>query len=105
MYVCVLHILQVAVLSEARPRFSFVHAPIEGKGPTPYGVTQASYRITVSRVGDEANLLWDSGDVNSSKNFLIEYGGAALTPFTRCVSLALEMIINYVRQFHSLYTE
>lgn len=81
---------QVAILSEPRPRFSFVHAPIDGNGPTPHGVTQASYRITVARVGDEASLLWDTGDVNSSKNFLIEYGGAALTPFTRYVQGAFQ---------------
>ena len=50
----------VAVISEAQPRFSFVHG--DTAEALPRGTTQASYQITVSRV-DGGQEVWDSGDV------------------------------------------
>jgi alpha-L-rhamnosidase len=86
---------EVAVISEPLPRFSFVH----GELATPsFGVTQASYHITVAdadatTAGGHADAdataatatapLWDSGDVTSSNCSQIVYGGKALSPFTR----------------------
>ena len=40
-----------AVISEPRPRFSFLHGD-QPSATTGFGVTQASYRITVATVGD-----------------------------------------------------
>ena len=70
----------VAVISESRPRFSFVHG--NTAGALPRGTTQASYRITVSNV-DGGSQVWDSGDVKSPNCSQIAYSGPALTPFTR----------------------
>eukprot|EP00729_Bicosta_minor_P024204 gene24204-9822_t len=73
-----------ALLSEAKPRFSFSHAAVESNS---YGVTQASYRITVAvRTASGAagsTLYWDSGDVASAAANEIEYSGPRLKPFTR----------------------
>ena len=73
----------VAVISEPTPRFSFLH----GKLAFPsFGVTQASYRITVvatDATTADAKIVWDSGDVKSSNCSQIVYAGKALTPFTR----------------------
>lgn len=72
---------QVAVISEQLPRFSFLH----GEAPPGFGITQASYRITVA--GEDAPAaalpLWDSGEVESSNCSEIVYRGKALAPFTR----------------------
>lgn len=69
----------VAVISEPSPRFSFLHGPL----PEPsFGVTQASYRITVA-VASSGAQLWDSGSVTSSNCSQIEYNGTALAPYTR----------------------
>ena len=69
----------VAVISEAEPRFSFVHS---AEKPTKHGVTQASYRITVKEHGGKT-AAWDSGDVKSPNSTEIAYAGSALKPFTR----------------------
>ena len=71
-----------AIISEARPRFSFLH----GAAPSGFGVTQASFRITVTDAdADDATSqhYWDSGLVKSSNCSQIEYGGDELKPFTR----------------------
>ena len=68
----------VAVLSEPTPRFSFVHPPVpDGK----FGIRQASYRITVSKLGGTLPL-WDSGPVASADTAVI-YAGPKLSAFTR----------------------
>ena len=41
----------------------------------PFGVAQASYRITVSSRSDGEHLLWDSGHVASNASSEIVYGG------------------------------
>jgi hypothetical protein len=83
---------EVAVISEALPRFSFLHGDV---GAGSFGTTQASYRITV--VGSDpggtatqavaaataAAPLWDSGDVKSTNCSQLVYAGKALAPFTR----------------------
>ena len=69
----------VAVISEPTPRFSFLHGP--GASPS-FGVTQASYRITVAKF-DTEKVMWDSGAVLSSNCSQIVYAGEALAPFTR----------------------
>ena len=53
-------------------------------GRMPTGVVQASYRITVTKVG-ASTPVWDSGDVVGTANNEIEYSGKALTPFTAYV--------------------
>eukprot|EP01052_Picozoa_sp_SAG31_P006992 SAG31_NODE_328_length_17643_cov_46.707649_12_plen_582_part_00 len=89
----------VAVISEARPRFSFLHARLNslpsndsGTQPAIFGVTQASYRITVRKVDSAAfvadaddgdSLVWDSGAVRSVNCSQIVYAGQPLTAFTR----------------------
>ena len=75
----------VAVISEANPRFSFIHGDLAGPS---FGVTQASYRITVADADADADetgaTLWDSGNVKSSNCSQIVYAGKkALSPFTR----------------------
>ena len=73
-----------AVVSEARPMFSFAHG---GTALLPRGATQAAYRITVSATGATATasssppLHWDSGSVSSDSCSEIPYGGPALRPF------------------------
>jgi alpha-L-rhamnosidase len=67
-----------AVVSEPSPRFSFLHGALPG-GAT-FGVTQASYRITVT---SSHQLLWDSGTVASTSCTQIAYNGTALAPYTR----------------------
>jgi alpha-L-rhamnosidase len=69
----------VAIISEWSPRFSFLHGDIVAAG---FGVTQASYRITVADT-DSGTPLWDSGDVKSSNCSQIAYAGKPLPPFTR----------------------
>ena len=72
----------VAVISEPNPRFSFLH----GDQPkAAFGLTQASYRITVADTDAAAGgaALWDSGEVKSSNCSQIVYAGKVLTPFTR----------------------
>ena len=69
----------VAVISDPLPRFSFLYAEL-GEGAV--GVTQASYRIAVSKI-DSAALVWDSGSVNSANCSEIVYEGLPLTAFTR----------------------
>eukprot|EP00039_Didymoeca_costata_P030726 m.31059 g.31059 ORF g.31059 m.31059 type:complete len:1152 (-) comp8275_c0_seq1:33-3488(-) len=70
----------VAVISESIPRFSFMHGPVPSGM---HGMTQASYRITVSKYASgNPKPLWDSGDVNSMLSNGIEYGGPTLTPFS-----------------------
>ena len=74
----------VAVISEPLPRFSFLHGELADGGGS-FGVTQASYHITVAdadAVGADA-VVWDSGDVQSSNCSQIIYAGKALLPFTR----------------------
>lgn len=74
-----------AVISEPFPRFSFLHGDrADGGG---FGITQASYRITVAAADrGEGQPLWDSGTVQSPNCSQIVYQGeAALTPFTRYV--------------------
>ena len=73
----------VAVISEPSPRFSFLHGA--DLAPQSFGVTQASYRITVAAADDTAAAkeVWDSGYVNSSNCSQIVYAGKALAPFTR----------------------
>ena len=62
---------QDVVLSELRPQFSFLHAPLAA--PVPFGVVQArSYRLTVTRRGGA--MVWDSGEVRSSNSSGIIYG-------------------------------
>ena len=68
-----------AVLSEATPRFSFVH-PTSPEGK--FGVRQTSYRITVA-ASDGPATKWDSGDVPSEDCAELVYGGSPLAPFTR----------------------
>ncbi len=86
---------QDVVLSETRPRFGYHHAPL--LAPVPFGVTQASYRVTVSARDGEQQQLWDSGHVASNSSSEIVYGqGAAGSPpaadlaafsrYTFCVS-------------------
>jgi len=56
----------VAVLSEATPRFSFVHPPVAAGF---HGTTQSTYRITVAALlpnGSVDTPAWDSGEVVSS---------------------------------------
>eukprot|EP01047_Picozoa_sp_COSAG01_P099017 COSAG01_NODE_29113_length_645_cov_0.663004_1_plen_155_part_01 len=69
----------VAVISEWSPRFSFLHGDTVAAG---FGVTQASYRITVADA-DSGTPLWDSSDVKSSNCSQIAYAGKPLPPFTR----------------------
>ena len=73
----------VAVISEALPRFSFLHADDDaaaaGGG---FGITQASYHIVVADA-DTGASMWDSGDVESSNCSQIVYAGRPLPPFTR----------------------
>jgi alpha-L-rhamnosidase len=85
-----------AVVSEPSPRFSFLHGALPAE-PAAFGVTQASYRITVAsshqhrgeEEGDEDDddaaraLLWDSGTVASASCSQIAYNGTALAPYTR----------------------
>eukprot|EP01044_Picomonas_judraskeda_P018378 COSAG03_NODE_3633_length_1911_cov_1.755519_2_plen_488_part_01 len=69
---------QDVVLSEPRPRFGYHHAPLLAPGA--FGVTQASYRVTVSARGGE-QPLWDSGHVASNASSEIVYGqGSAGSP-------------------------
>jgi alpha-L-rhamnosidase len=83
----------VAVISEARPRFSYLHdgEPVRRSS---FGITQASYRVTVADADARAvgagpdataQLLWDSGDVKSSNCSQIVYDGQALRPFSRYI--------------------
>lgn len=67
-----------AIISETKPRFSFIHKLSPQQG---FGVVQASYRITVRKSGADT-LTWDSGDVASPMCSEIEYGGTRLAPFT-----------------------
>jgi hypothetical protein len=72
----------VAQISEPRPRFSYLHGEFQGS----FGLVQASYRITVTNfdIGSgNADPLWDSGAVNSSRSSQIVYNGTELAPFTR----------------------
>eukprot|EP01047_Picozoa_sp_COSAG01_P022437 COSAG01_NODE_1331_length_10699_cov_28.574717_1_plen_282_part_00 len=81
----------VAVISDAMPRFSFMHSQLSGMAT--FGITQASYRITVHKVGSsraaatgdlhDYNLMWDSGGVNGTNCTQIVYAGRALIAFTR----------------------
>jgi hypothetical protein len=77
--------VEVAVISEARPRFSFLHgASISSL--LPRGSVQASYRLTVTPVGGEEEgkkAVWDSGAVLSRNSTQIVYAGSALQAFTR----------------------
>ena len=57
---------EVAVLSERKPRFSFVPPPAP-KGA--FNTLQSSYRITVS---DDKTTVWDSGNVASDATAQIE---------------------------------
>ena len=76
----------VAVVSVAAPRFSFLHD--DGSATLPRGVTQTSYRITVSKLAPGASsesagaLLWDSGHVKSANCSEIAFAGStALASF------------------------
>jgi alpha-L-rhamnosidase len=71
----------VAVISEPLPRFSFLHGELSaGSG---FGITQTSYRITVSNLDGGGALVWDSGVVKTANCSQIEYAGKSLAPFTR----------------------
>ena len=72
----------VAVISEALPRFSFLHADDDAAAGGGFGITQASYHIVVADA-DTGALMWDSGDVESSNCSQIVYAGKPLPPFTR----------------------
>ena len=61
-------------LDEKKPRFSW-EMKADGQN-----VTQVSYRVTV-KAGEKS--VWDSGEVASSQNSLVEYAGEALAPRTR----------------------
>jgi len=54
------------------PRFSWLVSSADR------GVTQASYRIVVTRETAPATQVWDSGVVTSSTTAQVSYGGAAL---------------------------
>jgi hypothetical protein len=74
---------QLVVLSESKPRFAFHHAPLAA-----FGVTQASYHITVSllRAGtNKSTVVWDSGDVVSTNTSEIVYGQGGTTAATPLV--------------------
>jgi len=83
----------VAVISDATPRFSFLHSKLSGEQAAVFGVTQRFYRITVRKVGDTVravvadehggDLMWDSGPVESANCSEIVYAGQALAAFTR----------------------
>ena len=70
-----------AVISEQFPRFSFLHGD-DAAAVGGFGITQASYRISVAAV-DTGSSMWDSGDVESSNCSQIVYAGKPLPPFTR----------------------
>eukprot|EP01047_Picozoa_sp_COSAG01_P071226 COSAG01_NODE_10999_length_2030_cov_1.718281_1_plen_629_part_01 len=71
----------VAVVSEAQPRFSFHHGNLTAL--LPRGSQQVSYQLTVAIMGS-STPLWDSGVVTSSNSTQIDYGGSKpLEPFTR----------------------
>eukprot|EP01044_Picomonas_judraskeda_P018763 COSAG03_NODE_3799_length_1824_cov_8.102029_1_plen_121_part_10 len=73
----------IVVISEPKPHFSFLHGRLPGGDR---GVTQASYRLTVSERDPAAGSaaappLWDTGAVASANCSEIEYAGPALSPF------------------------
>ncbi|KAF7354273.1 hypothetical protein MVEN_01115400 [Mycena venus] len=61
---------------DVSPRFSWT------LGSTARGVTQSSYRITLSTKSAGASDVWDSGTVSSTKPYLAPYGGPALASDT-----------------------
>ncbi|KAK7031487.1 bacterial alpha-L-rhamnosidase-domain-containing protein [Favolaschia claudopus] len=61
---------------DVTPRFSWTLSS------TASGVSQSSYRITVSSRSAGGTDVWDSGTVSSSKPYLAPYGGPALTSDT-----------------------
>eukprot|EP01043_Picozoa_sp_COSAG02_P040296 COSAG02_NODE_3249_length_7096_cov_5.491496_3_plen_258_part_00 len=79
----------VAVISDAVPRFSFLHSKLGVGAAGVFGITQTSYRITVRKLrdvaggSDDADLMWDSKTVNSTSCSQILYAGRALIAFTR----------------------
>lgn len=70
-----------AIISEPRPRFSFLHGALENDPRGPRGVFQISYRIRVTK--GAVLTVWDSGNVASQSCSDISYGGTALEPFQR----------------------
>jgi hypothetical protein len=75
------HLLAPEGVDVAVPRFSWL---LDSDGSTPRGEAQASYRIVVTPTAASwqqpaaAAAVWDSGVVSSSKNYLIDFGGAAV---------------------------
>ena len=73
------HLAAPSGVDVAAPRFSWL---LDRDASTPRGEAQASYRIVVTETAASwqqpaAAAVWDSGVVKSSKNYLIDFAGAA----------------------------
>ena len=70
-------------IDERAPRLSWA---LESEGR---GQVQSAYRVLVARseedLESEANLLWDSGRVESDRSVGVEYEGEALRSGSRCL--------------------